>query len=309
MKNAFGQEIPELDELFGNQKLYNFIQRTLISVLDGIKPSISSVEHDKLVYNLLAVASYQPRMLEDSVLQKKITEELAHELLEEAGYTPPIIKKALSGRAQTVYSQIAPHVQGTVLDLGCGDGRIGRMLADAGHNVTLADVYKNSNIDSTGLEFTLFGQGESIPTTRQYDTTLLLTVMHHSDDPIATLSDAQRRTKNGGNIVIIESVYGIAPDVTEPSHGIVADQISAQFKSLSSEQQRRANIFFDHFYNRIIHYSKDPAKKVNVPFNFRSPKQWNDIFKSLGLKQTHVEYLGIDQPTVPEYHTLHVLKV
>ena len=81
------------------------------------------------------------------------------------------------------------------------------------------------------------------------------------------------------------------------------------FKQLTSEEQRLANIFFDHFYNRIVHYSNDPKQKVNVPFNFRSPEQWREIFDNMGLEKVYREYIGIDHPIVPEYHLLDVLEV
>ena len=77
---------------------------------------------------------------------------------------------------------------------------------------------------------------------------------------------------------------------------------------LSAEQQRKINIFFDHFYNRVLHYSKDAKTKVNVPFNFNTPANWEKVFAEFGLKQEGLVHLGLDQPTVPEYHTLHVLK-
>jgi hypothetical protein len=74
------------------------------------------------------------------------------------------------------------------------------------------------------------------------------------------------------------------------------------------EQQRKANIFFDHFYNRVLHYSPNPENKVNVPFNFNTPNGWETLFSNCGLKQETLLHLGLDQPTVPEYHTLHVLR-
>jgi len=77
---------------------------------------------------------------------------------------------------------------------------------------------------------------------------------------------------------------------------------------LPAEQQRKVNIFFDHFYNRVLHYSKDAKTKVNIPFNFNAPNNWEKIFAKCGLKQETIIHLGLDQPTVPEYHTLHILR-
>ena len=69
-----------------------------------------------------------------------------------------------------VYRQIRPFIKGhRVLDFGCGDGKIGARLAQDGYDVTLADVYKNSNIDTLGLEFIGFGQGQELPDKKKYD--------------------------------------------------------------------------------------------------------------------------------------------
>src|SRR3989344_2053505 len=299
--NACREEISSFRKLLEDEILRGYITRTLTSVLGAIRP-------------VAAHGEPSPEFLAEEIVRgarygdKKLYEKATHITLQWSGYTSDLIKMARAGRAQTVYSQIAPYVHGTVLDIGCGDGQIGKKLADAGHDVVLADVYKNQNIDETGLEFILFEQRERIPDARQYDTTLLLTVMHHSDNPIETLRDAKERTKQGGRIVIIESVYGIGSHIQEPSYGEPADSISKEFKALTTEQQRHANIFFDHFSNRVVQYSDEPSKKINVPYNFRTPSQWKDIFESMGLHQTHFKYLGMDQPTVPEYHTLHVLK-
>lgn len=303
-RNAFGDEIPAFRKMLKDEVLAGYITRTLTSVLRSIRPIPAHGEPtpESSAQAIIDGARYG----RSSQLYEKAT----HLTLEWSGYTQECVKRARAGRAQMVYSQVIPHVLGTVLDIGCGDGQIGKKIADIGHDVVLADIYKHSNIDSTGLEFLLFDQGESVPDERQYDTTMLLTVMHHSNDPLATLKDAKQRTKKGGCIVIIESVYGIEPHIQELSYGEPAS-ISREFKALTEEQQRLANIFFDHFSNRVVQFSKDHSKKVNVPYNFRRPfgtDSWEQIFTAAGLKQVHFEYLGIDQPVVPEYHTLHELE-
>lgn len=49
--------------------------------------------------------------------------------------------KAFRQRSQLIFEQIQSYVQGPrVLDLGCGDGRVGQMLAGIGFNVELMDI-------------------------------------------------------------------------------------------------------------------------------------------------------------------------
>jgi len=56
-------------------------------------------------------------------------------------------------------------------------------------------------------------------------------------------------------------------------------------------------------------YSDEPSKKINVPFNFNTPDGWKKIFEEHGLTQELVVDMNMDQPTVPEYHTMHILRV
>ena len=116
-----------------------------------------------------------------------------------------------------------------------------------------------------------------------------------------------RITKNEGRVIVIESVFGITklpPYLTEEEF-----RRSSRYLVLDQEQQRKANIYLDYFFNRILMYNKNPEKKVNVPCNFNTPNRWKSIFESVGFTQIEFKHLGIDLPIVPEYHTLHVLKV
>jgi len=306
-KNAFGQEIPRMWEILSDDSLRNYIERTLATVLGHL-----GAENSENVAGRIVELNARRN--------RRGYELLAHNILHDSGISEEQVAEALSGRAEMVYRQIRPFIKGhRVLDFGCGDGKIGARLAQDGYDVTLADVYKNSNIDTLGLEFIGFGQGQELPDKKKYDTTLLLTVLHHSDNPIKTLETAVDRTRDDGRVIVIESVYGVGPHIGDPTWSHASTQITDNFKQLSPEQQRRSNIFFDHFYNRVVHYSPLPREKVNVPFNFRQPllqvdpielleEGWINLFHRAGLKPAgRFEYLGIDQPVVPEYHTLHVL--
>lgn len=228
----------------------------------------------------------------------------AYSVLAREGITGAIPEK-LKNRAHIMRRQISPHLAaGFVFDLGCGDARLAQLLAQDGFTLQLADVYENPNVVSTGMPFQLLKQNETIPfSDHQFDNTLLCTVLHHSDNPMQVLCEARRVTRPNGRVIVIESVYGVNGQELLPAQ---CAQIQ-QYLSLTPEQQRRVNIFFDHFYNRVIHFTDDPAKKVNVPFNFNTPEMWRQLFEQAGLRQERVIHLGVDQPTVPEYHTLHIL--
>ena len=75
---------------------------------------------------------------------------------------------------------------------------------------------------------------------------------------------------------------------------------------LSLEDQLAVNVFFDHFYNRCIHYFPDPKMKVNVPYNYLTHDGWKAKLIEASLNVIKIIPLGIDQPLAPLFHTLYV---
>lgn len=165
----------------------------------------------------------------------------------------------MAGRSKLIYDQIKSYlINNSVLDLGCGDGKISELLKIDGFDIVLADIYKNENIDKTGLEYRLMKSHTEIPAPdNDFDNSLLLTVLHHSNNPIKVLQEVYRVTKNEGRVIVIESVYGV--DGSNLSREM--KQQAQSYLNLNQEQQRKVNIFFDHFYNRLINYNEDPSKK------------------------------------------------
>ncbi|MEK6926602.1 MAG: methyltransferase domain-containing protein [Nanoarchaeota archaeon] len=280
-RNAFNMIVPEIKELFKDPSVEYQIRKTLARVLNYLEVE----EIDKVIEFTIANAKGY-RSLDDY-------ERIGHTLFDEKRITQRIPSK-LSDRAKLMSEQIREFVRGhQILDLGCGDGKVGEFLSK-GRHVILSDVYKNGNISLLEMPFVKLEYGKKVSfQDNMFDTTLLLTVLHHSDDPHKLILEAKRITKDKGRIIVIESVYGV----------------KGYDKNLTNEQQRKINIFFDHFYNRVIHYSKFKENKVNVPYNFQTPSGWKNFFYRYGLKQIKLIHLGFDQLAVPEYHTLHVLEV
>lgn len=290
--NAFGARIPSIAQIASDPNVGPVIQDALTSALSHLGVN-ESKQH--VVSRILEAARWSDR---DPSYERVI-----HTLLVETGIVDQV-PRALSGRAELIAKQIGPYVKpGEVVDVGCGDGKVGHFFNRSGTNVTLCDVYEHPNIAHTGLRFHELKQIGSLPfLADSFDCALVLTVFHHCDEPLSLLRDVARVLKPGGRLIVIESVFGVNGDQA----GIEATPENHAFLQLSGEQQRLSNIFFDHFYNRIVHYSDDPAKKVNIPFNFNTPAEWDRAFTSFGLHPVALRHLGIDQPVVPEYHTLHV---
>ncbi len=187
-----------------------------------------------------------------------------------------IVSHGLRNRSERIFNYVQPFIGNgdSVLDLGCGDGKVGEHLSIRnGNYVVLMDVvdYNKTNLPLIQYDGTKINFPDN-----SFDHVLLLTVLHHSDGPIAVMEEALRVAEK--SVIIIESVY---------------------FNGM----HKQVNKFFDWFYNRVLN-----NPKINVPFNFLTPTAWVALFEKLGGDVTHMEHLGIDEPAVPEWHTLYVVE-
>lgn len=299
MYNAWGSRVYRIKDVLQDKKVEEGIKDIFSSVLINLGIPLKGA--NGIIDDCLKSAKNYPHVYG--------YEREAHERLEKEGVTEQIPQR-LGERAGIMYKQVAPHVlEGSVLDLGCGDGRVGELIYNNNPRVMgvdLADIYKHPNIDNVNLKFHLFGEKDEVPfRDSKFSNTLALTVFHHSNYPLKTIKESHRVTRPGGRLLALESVYGVS------NKGKAGDELhnAKSYLSLNPEQQRLLNIFFDHFYNRIIHYSENPKMKIKVPFNFRTPEGWNEVFEKNGFEIEDCINLGLDQPVVPEYHTLHVAKV
>lgn len=296
MQNAFGYEIPPIKEIVNDSSVKETVAAMLTDVLTYL--GLPQAKSEKIVQQCLeAASSYQTL---------EAYEERAHNIIDAEKIVQKIPEK-LTIRATLKANYITPHLlDGNLLDYGCGDGQVSQIIAEnKGVPATLTDVYEHKNVKATGLTFKQFKQGEKAPfADAEFSNVLAITVFHHSSNPAQSIKDVARITKPGGRVIVVESVFGVDGKQLSPKE----QQKIAGYIRLSAEQQRLINVFFDHFYNRILSYSPNAETKVNVPFNFNTPDSWKKVFAQNGLKQEEVVHLGLDQQIAPEYHTLHILR-
>lgn len=207
---------------------------------------------------------------------------------------------AKKDRASIRFKKVKQYLVGeTVLDLGCGSGKIGEMIHKEGYKVTLSDVYKNPNISKLNLPFYKIRDSQTLPfKDNSFDNVLLLSMLHHTQNPLFVLDECKRILNKNGRLNLIETVYGIPNEAKNGSY----QTDDSFFRSLSSEQQRKISIFFDYFGNHILDsYTTDSDKYVPVPFNFTTPYNLEQIFYSKGFKLISKENLGI-YPFSYNYH-------
>jgi hypothetical protein len=200
------------------------------------------------------------------------------------------MESQLQGRAETVAAQIAPWLSGdSLLDYGCGDGRIAARCRTDASQVSLYDL------DGIGERAADSGERLRAPLNRladlgrRWDSVLLLTVLHHSDQPQETLRDAIACT--AGRLIVIESCVWDDSALLE-QHSPITE--------LKGQSARDYATLTDWFYNRVV-YSGIP-----VPFNFAGPQYWIESIERGGLEVIATRDLGVDIPIVPEHHYLIV---
>lgn len=96
-----------------------------------------------------------------------------------------------------------PADRPSILDLGAGEGFVGRDLADRwGGDVTLADV---RDMNRTDLPLIVY-DGARLPFEDDtFDAVLLVYVLHHAVDPDVVIKEARRVCR--GRIIVVESIY------------------------------------------------------------------------------------------------------
>jgi SAM-dependent methyltransferase len=295
-KNTFGLEIPSRQEVLTNKHCQRYIAYALDNYLEAL--GVSGKKRPGIIEQILKTGK---TISDDYIFEETINQLLSGIVLYQK------MEQSLEERAKRISDQISPYLKsGASLDYGCGDGKVGRLIKEK-HNfsVTLTDIFKHPSIDNyINLPFVFLGEHTKPSLPDDFFTNVILcTVLHHSDEPLTTLSNSIRITCHGGIIVFIESVYGVTHELAAESP---SDPRTDAFLALSSKNQLAVNVFFDHFYNRCIHFSTDPARKVNVPFNYLTAEEWNRFFEKHGLSVSTVVPLGIDQPLAPLFHTLHV---
>jgi len=125
-------------------------------------------------------------------------------------------------RAAAIAKWILPHVEGDLLDLLCGDGRSGSILAEMGLGVSLVErevilsEYQHVDRRLTWLNSDIL---QTPSARRMSGTVLLCTALHHEPEPLQLLHRSFELT--AGRIIIIENC--VEPDLRPSLHILIDD--------------------------------------------------------------------------------------
>ena len=174
-------------------------------------------------------------------------------------YVPGFLKSWIEGviqnRTENLFHSFEAFLDPDerVLDIGAGGGWIGQMVREKKNaKVTLLDVADFNQTE----ELLLLYDGKTMPfSADSFDTSLLLLVLHHCEDPVNVLQEAKRVTSK--KIIIFEDTF-----VSKFDKMVVclADVIWGSVSFLVEP-------FGEH-----------------MPCNFKRVTEWKEVFKSLDLQ-------------------------
>lgn len=183
-------------------------------------------------------------------------------------FSKDIVYRILKSRARDLTKMVLPYLSKGefILDIGPASCTVTEALIDQGLHVFPLDVENYSIVDA--VLPTLY-DGYRMPfKDNQFDTSLILFVLHHTPDPVQVLKEVKRVSRK---VLILEDI------VTSPAH-----------KSLTAALDSLMNL---EFYDQ--------------PHTNKSDKEWRDVFEKLGLKLLTQEYMS---STVIMRHALYFLE-
>lgn len=152
----------------------------------------------------------------------------------------------MTALSQIISAAIPEHSK--VLDIGCGDGKIDVLIKQRIPSVTIEGIDVLVRRDPF-IKVTEFN-GNNIPfTDKSFDVSLLIDVLHHTDDPSVLLNEAARVTKE---FIVIKD---------------------------HSKEGFLANLTLT-----IMDYIGNAHYGVRLPYNFLTLNQWDDLYEQAGLK-------------------------
>lgn len=180
--------------------------------------------------------------------------------------------KVLYKRARKIVREIETYLVGKkILDVGSGGGTVARILKSRNFSVTTLDIADKSHYNE---ERPIIYHGEKFPfDDKTFDTSLILSVLHHSADPVSLLKEAKRVSRK--RIIIKEDIY-----------------------------RNKIELFLTKVVDSIVNF-----EFLNHPHNNLNDFQWKEIFKQLNLKLVKANYDRTFFLFLPFYQATYVLEI
>lgn len=151
-----------------------------------------------------------------------------------------IFKNLLEYKTRNTIQAIRGYLGDSIIDVGAGRCRMAKEIKRVSPNkkVSCVDVV---DINETDIELMIYDGNELPYKDNEFNTGLLLFVLHHCNNPIKVLEETMRVCKD--NVILIEHP--------------------------NSYFMRK----WDYFANNVFNHN------INCPFNFKSIDRWKEIIK------------------------------
>lgn len=156
-------------------------------------------------------------------------------------------EEARNSRAEEIISKVVPYLKkdDRILDIGSGSCAVAKSLKEKGYKITLLDVVDKSVHPELRP---IIYDGREIPfPNNHFDIALLITVLHHTKEPVRVLKEAVRIAPR---VIVMEDLY----------KSLFQRYLTFAMDSLLNRE------FFDH------------------PHTNMTQEQWERIFNKLGLR-------------------------
>ncbi len=114
------------------------------------------------------------------------------------------------GKEKQIIAELLGSSAGDVLEIGCGDGRLTRELADICGPLTALDPELSSIIEANAFVSErarfLTGSGEDLPLVDDCADTVVFSLSLHHQNPVKALDEARRVMREDGRILVLEPV-------------------------------------------------------------------------------------------------------
>ena len=277
--NFWKHSIPTPQQIVGNSRLKPLIESLLSHIANML-----GLNHAAQIDAIETIFKSATKVVDELAFEQIVKQRLL------AKSDRIKMNLAIRKRSSVVYEEIKNYLQGqTLLDVGCGNGLVSEMSKQHFRELQLLDVV-NYVSPEVKLPFTPYSEGQKFPIECTYDTVLLLTVLHHSNNPLSLLNETWKAV--GKRLIIIESVFGVHEESATTKYKLAG---------FDDRDQIAYATFVDWLYNRVLH------NNIPVPYNFTTPQNWMETFSTLGMQLVKSTNLGQDIDIAPELHFLFVL--
>jgi ubiquinone/menaquinone biosynthesis C-methylase UbiE len=162
-----------------------------------------------------------------------------------------VFQRRIAVLAEKLAAMVPPH--SSMLDIGCGDGTISRLISDSvpGVEITGAEFARRPDCAIPCTEF----DGKQLPLPdKSFDGCMFVDVLHHTLDPLTIVRDAVR--------------------------------VSRKFVLIKDHLQES---LLDHWTLRLMDWVGNRPHGVVLPYAYLSQKQWQTLFRDAGLTESKSE--------------------